>query len=350
VKMDRRTFLDPRHLTHSAGQLLGAADAVVEALDPPDAPLDQPLLHLGWRAMATQWEIILPLSTPDATDAGQAAFALLDEIEARLTVYRPSSEVSRLNAAASFADVEVSAELFDLLTLASEVHAETHGAFDITAGALIKAWGFYKGPRRVPADGELSTALARTGMQHVRLDGERRSVRFATPGLEINLGAIGKGWALDRLTELLSARWKIGSALLHGGRSSVYGMGCPPGEHRGWVVGLSHPEQPERRLARVRLRDRAMATSAATYQYLEHQGRKLGHVLDPRTGWSASGVACCSVLAPTSALADALSTAFFILGLAPAREFCQRHPEIGVLLLLEGADELIAVGPVPELE
>lgn len=334
--MDRRTFLDP-------GQLLAALDAA-----PP--PRATPLLHLGWRAMATQWEIILPLGTPDATAAGQDAFFLLDEIEARLTAYRPTSEVCRLNAAAPFADVGLSAELFDLLALAQEVSAETQGAFDVTAGALIKAWGFFKGPRRVPAESAIAAARARTGMQRVRLDPQRRSARFAVPGLEINLGAIGKGWALDRLTEHLAGRWKISSALLHGGRSSVYGRGCPPGAPRGWAVGITHPERPEQRLARIYLRDRALATSAATYQYLEHGGKKYGHLLDPRTGWPASGVASCSVLAPTSALADALSTAFFILGREPAQAYCQRHPEVGVLLLLDGTDDLLALGSVAELE
>jgi thiamine biosynthesis lipoprotein len=348
--MDRRNFLDPRHLVQSAGHVLGATGAVAEALEPPLAPIDQPLLHLGWRAMATQWEIILQLSTPDATAAGQEAFTLLDEIEDRLTVYRPTSEVSRLNVSAPFADVAVSRELFALLGLARDLHAATQGAFDITAGALIKAWGFFKGPRRVPLTADLAAARERTGMQHVHLDDERCSVRYSTPGLELNLGAIGKGWALDILTGLLAERWKISDALLHGGRSSVYGMGGPPGEPRGWAVGLTHPEDPDRRLARVRLRNRALATSAATFQYLEHEGRKLGHILDPRTGWPAEGMASCSVLAPTSAVADALSTAFFILGVAPAREYCRQHPEIGVLLLPAGADTLIALGSIPELE
>ncbi len=348
--MDRRAFLDPRHLTQSAGHLLGAVEAVQEALPEADPPCDQPLVHLGWRAMATNWEIILPLGTPDATIAGQTAFELLDQIESRLTVFRSTSEMSRLNAAAAFADVVVEPDLFDLLASARDLHAETEGAFDITTGALSKAWGFYKGPRRVPAEPDLSRALACTGMGRVRLDPERRTVRFTTPGVEFNLGAIGKGWGLDRLVEWLRQRWKIRSGLLHGGRSSVYGMGSPPGEPRGWCVGLSHPEQPERRLARLYLRDRALGISAATFQYLEFEGRKLGHVLDPRTGWPAEGVATCAVLAPTSAEADALSTAFFILGPRAAQAFCERHPEVGILLLADRTDRPQTFGSLPELE
>src|SRR5262249_11136482 len=153
------------------------------------------------------------------------------------------------------------------------------------------------------------------------------------PGLEINLGSIGKGYALDRVAELLRTEWEIGSALLHGGRSSVYAMGTEPGDSRGWVIGVRHAWDPERRLAKGRLRNRGLATSAATFQHLEYQGRKLGHILDPRTGWPAEGIASATVIAPTAAEADALSTAFFVLGIEGARRYCETHPDIGALLL-----------------
>jgi len=331
--MDRRAFLDPASL--------------LDALDAPAPPADTPLVHLGWRAMATQWEILLPLGTPDATAAGRDAFELLDRIEARLTVYRDTSAVSKLNAAAAAGPIRIETDLFDLLAFCARTHAETHGAFDVAAGALVKAWGFFKGPRRVPTEDELATARQRSGMGHVHLDAERRTVRVDTPGVEFNLGAVGKGWALDRLVERLAGRWKIRAALLHGGRSSVYGRGCPPGDPRGWCVGVSHPADPERRLARVWLRDRALGTSAATYRYLEHEGRKLGHVLDPRTGWPAEGVASCSVAAPTAAEADALSTAFFILGVEAARDYCDRRPDVGMILLPDGSDVPVRLGNLP---
>src|SRR6202008_1811028 len=109
----------------------------------------------------------------------------------------------------------------------------------------------------------------------------------------------GKGYALDRLAERLASRWKIHAVLLHGGSSSVYAKGCPYKAGRGRAVGIRHPDKPELCLARVRLDGRALGTSAATFQYLEHEGRKLGHVLDARTGWPASGVASASVLAPS---------------------------------------------------
>src|SRR5207249_476956 len=109
------------------------------------------------------------------------------------------------------------------------------------------------------------------------------------------------GYALDRAAGLLRRGWNFTSALLHGGQSSVYAIGSVPGGKAGWAVGLRHPWDPDRRLGVVRLRDRALGTSAATFRHLEHQGRKLGHILDPRTGWPAEGMASVSVLAPTAA-------------------------------------------------
>jgi thiamine biosynthesis lipoprotein len=251
-------------------------------------------------------------------------------------VYRDTSEVSRLNHLAPQVAVPIEEGLFQLLTLAARLTDESAGAFDVTAGALIKAWGFYRGPRRVPSDAERTAALERVGMRHVVLDAERRTVRYLRPGLEINLGSIGKGYALDRAAALLREEYGAVSALLHGGHSSVYAIGTEPGDRRGWTVGLRHPWEPGRRLALVRLRDRALGTSAATFQHLEYNGRKLGHILDPRSGWPAEGMASATAVAPTAAEADALATAFYIRGIEAARDYCAAHPGIGAVLLPAG--------------
>jgi thiamine biosynthesis lipoprotein len=328
--MNRRDFLHPRRLARSAGQVAG----VLSATAPPPVPeADVALLRLSRRAMATTFELALPFATPNAWDMGEVVFDLLDALEAQMTVYRDTSEVANINCTAPVAPVVVEPRLFELLETAARITAETDGAFDVTAGALVKAWGFFKGPRGVPSETERATALERVGMKWVELVAKRRSVRFLRPGLEINLGSIGKGYALDRMAEALRDGWKITTALLHGGHSSVYAMGSPAGDGRGWSVGVTHPWQPHRRLAVLRLRDRALGTSAATFRHLEYNGRKLGHILDPRTGWSAEAMASASVLAPTAAEADALATAFFILGIEKTLAYCEKHPEIGAVLL-----------------
>jgi thiamine biosynthesis lipoprotein len=207
----------------------------------------------------------------------------------------------------------------------------------VSAGALSAAWGFTRGPRRVPDPATLAEARERTGQQHLRLDRERRTVSFDRPGIVINLGSIGKGYAIDRAVEKIRAHWWPTSALVHGGRSSVYALGSPPGRFGGrWEVALRNPFEPETPLGVLRLRNRGMGTSGTAFQRFEAGGRVYGHILDPRTGEPADGPASVTALAPTAAEADALSTAFYLLGTEGAASYVAEHPEIGAILIEEG--------------
>jgi thiamine biosynthesis lipoprotein len=300
------------------------------------APTDFSLLRASRAAMATLFEVVIPFGTPHGGEAASAALDLVDELEDQLTVYREQSEICSLNRRAAFEDVAVESRLFDLLAFAGQLTRETQGAFDIATGALIKSWGFHKRQGRVPSVAERSEAMWCTGMRHVIVNSERRTIRYLRKGLEINLGAIGKGYALDRAAELLRKNWDIGSALIHGGASSVLAIGAPPGQPVGWTVSLRHPWNEGRSIGAVKLRDRALGTSAATYQHFEYNGRKLGHLLDPRKGWPAEGLQQVSAIAPTAAEADALSTAFFVMGLEATRDYCRMHPTIGAVILPEG--------------
>jgi len=330
--VNRRDFLHPRNLMRQAGELAGALDEVRALVDEAPAS-DAVLLHFARRAMATTFEVILPLGTPDAQDVADHSLDLVDRVEDQLTVYRDNSEVSRVNQLAFNQPVAVERGLFELLNLSKQLAEKTGGAFDITVGALIKAWGFYRRAGRVPQREELESVRGRYGMRHLRLDSDGQTVRFAREGLELNLGSIGKGYALDRAAGQLRSAWNISSALLHGGHSSVYALGSEPGSSCGWTVGVLDPEDSQKRLAVLRLHDRGMGTSAATYQHLEYQGRKLPHLLDPRTAWPAEGMLMATVTAPSATVADALATAFFILGVDKARDYCTAHPDIGALLL-----------------
>ncbi|MBX9578739.1 MAG: FAD:protein FMN transferase [Gemmataceae bacterium] len=303
--------------------------------DEPPPPAEFALVRVSRRAMATRFEVALPYGTANAIPAAEAALDLIDDLEDQLTVYRDHSEVSRLNAAAAAGPVVVEARLFGLLEACAGWTRETEGAFDIATGALIKAWGFYSREGRVPAARDRNAAMARTGMRHVILNPEARSVKYRVPGLEINLGAVGKGYALDRAADLLRTDWGIGSALLHGGGSSVYAIGHPPGEPRGWPVRLRHPNREDEGIGTVWLRDRGLGVSAATFQHFDYNGRKLGHLLDPRTGWPAEGTAAAAVTAPTAAEADALSTAVFVSGAAGADALTRTRPHLGAVVLPE---------------
>jgi thiamine biosynthesis lipoprotein len=330
----------PDLLGHALAALLG---------DEPAAPVvDVAVLRAARRAMATTFEVLLPFGSPLAQPAAEAALDLVDELEDQLTVFRDHSEVSRLNATAADHAVAAAPNLFDLIEFAAHVTRQTQGAFDIATGALIKAWGFYRRQGRVPTPAERAAAMGRTGTRFLALDRGRRTVRYLRQGLEINLGGIGKGYALDRAAELIARDWGASSALLHGGSSSVRAIGTPPGQPRGWPVTIKHPWEPDRRLGTLYLDDRALGTSAATFQHFEYNGRKLGHLLDPRTGWPAEGIDQASVVAPTAAEADALSTAFFVLGVEPTARFCRTRPDVGVVLLPAAGDRPLTFNLSPQ--
>ena len=333
--MNRRDFLRPANLLRPAGQVLAAVDDLhsFAADKEGNATKDAVLLQFARRAMATTFEVILPFATPNAQEMASAALDRIDALEAQLTVYRDDSEVSRLNRIAHESPVAVEENLLDLLLLAKELHRQTEGAFDIATGALIKAWGFYRRAGRVPTPEVLSAVRDRTGTQHVILDEAEKTVAFDRAGIEINLGSIGKGFALDIVGRELRQLWNCRYALLHGGHSSVLGLGGEPGQPRGWQLGVMDPEASGKRLALVHLQNRGLGTSAATYQNLEHEGRKLPHLLDPRTLWPAEGMLQASVTAPCAAVADALATAFFVLGVDKSRAYCDEHPDVGAILL-----------------
>jgi thiamine biosynthesis lipoprotein len=177
------------------------------------------------RAMACEFEVVLNAGQyPQGGEAALAALDLVDQLESQLTVYRDDSEVSRLNQTAHLRDIEVEPRLFALLVRAAEIHRETEGAYDITSVPLSKAWGFYRRDGNIPPAAELDDAMQRVGMHNIEFTPGKNSIRFRRLGVEINLGSIGKGYALDRMSELLIAEG-IEDFLLHGGNSSVLTRG-----------------------------------------------------------------------------------------------------------------------------
>jgi thiamine biosynthesis lipoprotein len=190
-------------------------------------------------------------------------------------------------------------------------------------------WGFLFREGRRPDEAEIEAARARIGFDAVVLDDAARTVRFARPGLELNLGSIGKGWALDRVAAGLRGAGGVPRALLSAGGSSQRAWGARP-----WEVALTSGGDT---LARLRLRDAAIGTSGSAFQHVEVGGRRYGHVIDPRTGWPAEGVRSATAIAGEAAVADALATAFYVGGEAVARAACAARP--GTMAILALASE-----------
>ena len=288
--------------------------------------------------MGSAFEVMLPARLPGALRLADKALDLIERLERQMTVYRDDSEISRLNAEAHLGPRPVERRLFDLISQACALSKATAGAYDITAGALSLVWGFTRGPKRVPTDDQLSLARDCTGSQHLILDPQRRTIAFDRPGIVLNLGSIGKGYAIDRAVELIQQEsWLPTPALLQGGRSSLFALGSPPGRLGDrWEIALAHPCVPGRSLGSLRLRNRAMGTSGQAIQSFVVEGRSFGHLLDPRTGQPGHGPLSVSVLAPTAAQADALSTACFLLGFEGTLNYLESHPEVSVVFVRDG--------------
>ncbi len=307
------------------------------------------LLRVSRYAMGTTFTICVPAAVPDAMDAATAALDLIERLEQKLTVYDDNSEVQWVNRLAAQRPVPVSPELMELLELSLRLYEETGGAFDPAMGAVIHAWGFVRGPRRVPTKEELAQAMAASGSRWIELDRDRQTVRFLRPGMQLNFGSIGKGYALDKAAFLLRSCLGEVPVLLQGGQSSVLARGRPSSE--GWRVGIANPLEPGERFMMVSLHDEALGTASNLIQFVDAGGCRYGHVLDPRTGRPAEGLLQVSVVAPDAATADALATALLVMGAEAAERYCAAHPEIGAVLVSEGAEGTVQVrtlGPLSD--
>jgi len=340
-KSTRRDFLKGRSAVDPAADLAEGRLAPETAPASHADPLAETyLVHVGRLAMASQFEVLLNAGQYEhGTEAALEALDLLGPLEDQLSVFRGGSQLSRLNLGAAEGPVVVEPPLFELLELCMRLWEETGGAFDISATPLWRVWGFARRAGAMPSQEQIAEALGRTGSHLVELDRQRRTVRFRVPGVELSLGSVGKGYAVDRAGAVLQ-RAGIGDFLVHGGLSSVLGRGSrmvratgDSAAGHGWSVGISHPLRPGKRLAEIRLHDRALGTSGAANQFFRHQGRRYGHILDPRTGWPAHGVLSATVLAPNATLADALATAFYVMGLEKASQYCRSRPELAAVLV-----------------
>ena len=328
------------------------------------------LQHFSRRAMACDFELFFNLNQYDQSgNAAGAAFELIDRLESQLSVYREDSEVSLMNRTAGESPFTPSPVVRDLLTRSIELHKTTDGAFDVTSTPLSDVWGFSRREPKVPTEEEIIAALRLVTTDHISFVDDE--VRFDVAGLSVNFNSIGKGYAVDRAAETIQAKW-VDDFVIHGGQSSVAARGsewtaddstspeqsarpvpadseeakAEPGsdstesvegsldDNPGWKVGLSHPFVPGHRLAEFTLHNQSLSTSGTARQGFFHKGRRYGHLLDPRTGWPTDHFLSATAICDSTALSDALATAFFVMSLNEVEVFCDRHPEAAAVLVV----------------
>ena len=265
----------------------------------------------------------------------EAALDEVDRIDRLMSHYKPDSALSRINREAGRHPVPVDAELFSLIRRSLQYSDESNGAFDITVGPLMKAWGFFRGEGHLPPEMELATARQSVGAHHVILNENDRTIRFDAAGVQLDLGGIAKGYAVDRAVGILRAQ-HLDAALISAGGSTVYGLGAPPGGE-GWRVDIQDPTDAGRVARAVSLRNRSLSVAGSSEKSFEADGIRYSHIMDPRTGRPVQGVFSVAVLTETGTDGDALDDALFVLGTINSRPLLKRHLDAEAMFFLPDA-------------
>lgn len=275
-----------------------------------------------WPVMGTFLSVRAYAERADAARAALAgARAAVFRADSLMSTWKPESEISRLNAAAGTGTwTSLSGETVAVLAMARAVAEASDGAFDVTVGPLMHAWGFRGGARARPAPAVFDSARALVGMAALELDSAGGRARLARAGAAVDLGAIAKGYALDLASAAMRRAGAVAGMLDLGGNALVFG--APPGGRDAWVIGILDPRDPDGSIGEIHLQEGAVATSGDYEQFFEADGIRYSHIMDPRTGAPAHGVLQTTAVAPTGMQSDALSTALFLLG-----------PERGLALL-----------------
>lgn len=278
-----------------------------------------------------------------ARQAVDQAFDEIRSVEFLLSSYVPSSDISRVNSEAGRGYVTVSSDTLWVLERARQFYWKTSGAFDVTVAPLVRLWGFDSGNYRVPTNEEIQDVLQLVGFDKVLIDEVQVAVRFEREGMSLDLGGVGKGYAVDRAYSLLEKQ-EVDSAFISAGTSSIRVLGAKPGG-KPWRVGIGHPRSPGEYLGVISLRSGdALGTSGDYQQYFEKDGVVYSHIIDPHTGLQPRDLSAVTILARNALDADILSTAVFVLGSVKGMELVESLKGVEAVLFTANGDILVSSG------
>ena len=329
----------PRFPLRALASLRALAVLVVCLLPTPSWAVwrDRTEAIMGTRIYVEVW-------SDDEAKGDQAISAVMAEmtrIDELMSHYKPESQLSQINARAAQEPVKVDKELFDLIKRSLYFSQITDGAFDITYASVGHLYDF---PAHVhPTEAQIKSALPAVNYRNLLLDPEHLTVRFEHQGMRIDLGGIGKGYAVDRGIDILKARGIQHAVVTAGGDTRIIGdhMGRP------WVVGIRHPDDKNKVVTRIPLIDTAMSTSGDYERYFDENGTRYHHIIDPHTGHSASKVRSATILGPTATETDGMSKTAFVLGPEKALEIINRMPQYDAVFVCPDGKVLYSNGLQP---
>lgn len=287
--------------------------------------------------MATRWQLLLYADNPErATEISDAVFDEVDRIEDLLSNYRPASELSRINRQAALHRVTTDPETFAFLAAAQHWSTVSGGAFDLTVGPLMKVWGFYRKQGTVPGEAQLTSLRSAIGFRNLRLDPATRSVRFLDPGVELDPGGIGKGFAVEAALRLLRQSG-VSAAMLSAGSSTIGAVGAPPGA-TGWRVLAHDPRAAGHQVSTILLRDTTLSTANCAEKNFVLSGHRYCHIMNPHTLRPVENVQQVTIVDPSGTASDALSNALFVLPVSRSTHLLRTLPRDSALIVT-GVDD-----------
>lgn len=295
--------------------------------------------------VAMDTTISLRATGSEAKEAVEEGFARVNELDKLASAQDPNSDVSRINAAAGVAYVQVDPAIYDMIAFSQEYSEKTGGLWDISVGVITKLWDIGNDDQHVPTQAEIDAALTKVNYKDILLRPEDHSVKLAKEGMSIDLGGIAKGFAVDEVRKIYAAH-HIENGLINMGASSMYGVG-KNSKGKAWNIGMKHPRSDEKNtyLGIVAIEDQALSTSGDYERFFIQDGKRYHHIFNPRTGYPAdSGVMSDSIVIDGTVdhagmLSDMLTTILFVAGPQEGLAFVQSLS--GVNCEITGTDNAV---------